>query len=161
MKGELYVLQYPQKYMISSGTGKSAHELVSFDNALISAKISNYNLLRVSSILPIGCKQTDTIDKLEGSALLVAYGSISSNTPNETIASAVSIGIPTSEGQVGVIMEHAGVCSAAEAESVVREMAATAMSNHGIMCKEILSSSVEATVTGTDYVTVISSVAMW
>ena len=50
---------------------------------------------------------------------------------------------------------------ASEAERIVREMAATAMSNHGIPCREILSSSVQATVTGTDYVTVISSVAMW
>lgn len=155
------MLQYPRKYMITSGAGNAAYELVSFDNALISAKIANYNLLRVSSILPIGCKKTDAIDKMEGSALLVAYGSISSNTPNETIASAISIGIPASNGQVGVIMEHAGVCSASEAERIVREMAATAMSNHGIPCREILSSSVQATVTGTDYVTVISSVAMW
>ena len=155
------MLQYPQKYMISSGVGRDSHELVSFDNALISARIANYNLLRVSSILPIGCKQAGSVDKLEGSALLVAYGSRSSNTPNETISSAVSIGIPACESKVGVIMEYSGVCSAAEAEKIVREMAATAMSNHGIPCKEILSSSVEATVTGTDYVTVISSVAMW
>lgn len=155
------MLQYPQKYMISSGVGKAEHELVSFDNALISAQIANYNLLRVSSILPIGCKQTDVIDKSEGSALLVAYGSVSSNTPKETIASAVGVGIPVSDSQVGVIMEHAGACSAADAEKIVREMVATAMSNHGILCKEILCSSVEATVTGTDYMTVISSVAMW
>ena len=155
------MLQYPRQYMISSGVGKDENELVSFDNALISGRISNYNLLRVSSILPIGCKRAETIDKWEGSALLVAYGCISSNIPNERIASAVAIGIPEAENQVGVIMEYSGKCSGSEAEEMVREMAVKAMRNHGIACKEIQSSFTEAVVSGTDYVTAISFVAMW
>ena len=47
---------YPNSYMLTSGKGFDEDELVSFDNALISAKISGYNLVRVSSILPIGCE---------------------------------------------------------------------------------------------------------
>lgn len=155
------MLQYPQKYMISSGVGRDVNELISFDNALISGKISNYNLVRVSSILPIECKRTENIDKLEGSALLIAYGSISSNNLNEIIASAVAVGIPEAENQVGVIMEYTGRCTGSEAEKVVREMTVKAMRNHGIACKEIQSSSAEATVLGKDYVTAISFVAMW
>ena len=155
------MLQYPQKYMISSGVGSDVNDLISFDNALISGKISNYNLVRVSSILPIGCREAENIDKLEGSALFVAYGCISSNTLNERIASAVAVGIPEAENQVGVIMEYSGKCSRLDAERRVREMAGRAMRNHGIACKEIQSSSTEAIVTGTDYVTAISFVAMW
>ena len=52
VKGMKEVLEYPTEYRLSSGTGTSPHELVAFDNALLSAGISNYNLLKVSSILP-------------------------------------------------------------------------------------------------------------
>lgn len=155
------MLMYPTKFTISSGTAAAQHRLVAFDKALIAAGISNYNLLRVSSILPIGCKQVQAVDKKEGSALLVAYGTISSKVPGTMIASAVSIGIPEQEGQVGVIMEFAGECDALTAEQTVRQMAAEAMLNHGIRCREILVSATEAVVPQDGYTVVISAVAMW
>ena len=155
------MLHYPKNFQISSGAAVAKQELVAFDKALIDAGISNYNLLRVSSILPIGCVQADRIDKLEGSALLVAYGSYSSNTAGEIIASAVGIGIPEDENRVGVIMEFAGVCDASAAEETVREMVSDAMKNHAIKCKNILTSSTEATVPEGEYASVISSVALW
>ena len=155
------MLAYPSKFKISSGAASARQELVAFDNALIAAGISNYNLLRVSSILPIGCQRDDVIDKKEGSALLVAYGTISSNVAGQTIASAVGIGIPEDETQVGVIMEYSGICDAGTAEETVREMVALAMENHGIPCKEIILSSADATVMEKNYASVISSVSMW
>ena len=155
------MLQYPRNYMISSGTASASHQLVSFDSALIDAGISNYNLLRVSSILPIGCSKKEHIDIKEGSALLVAYGSISSNIPGETIASAIGIGIPQHESDVGVIMEYADRCSSQTAEHIVHDMVLAAMKNHGILCSKVQLSSVEATVSEGQYVSVISSVAMW
>ena len=155
------MLPYPTKFRICSGAAEAKQELVAFDKALIAAGISNYNLLRVSSILPIGCQQAETVDKLEGSALLVAYGSRSSNVPGETISSAVGIGLPAEEGRVGVIMEFSGVCGAAVAEESVRQMVGAAMENHGIACREILTSSTEAVVPSDGYVSVISAVAMW
>ncbi len=154
------MLQYPKNYMITSGAATAEDCLVSFDAALIAAKISNYNLLRVSSILPVGCLQKDNIDVKEGSALLIAYGSISSASPGQTIASAIGIGIPQDESQVGVIMEYAAETNKKNAENIVRNMVAHAMKNHKINCKEIKISSAEITVTE-GYSTVISSVAMW
>ena len=155
------MLSYPKKFKISSGAATAEQELVAFDKALIDAGISNYNLLRVSSILPIGCHLTDTLDKLEGSALLVAYGSISSDVPGETIASAVGVGVPKDKKRVGVIMEFAGVTEAKNADEIVRKMVSDAMKNHGIDCEEILSSSVEKTVIAGEYASVISSVVLW
>ena len=155
------MLAYPQKFKISSGAAAAKQELVAFDKALIAAGIANYNLLRVSSILPIGCAQADRIDKKEGSALLVAFGSHSSNIPGETIVSAVGIGMPKDEKQVGVIMEFAGVSTAAIAEETVRQMVCDAMENHGIECKDILISAVETNVMPGQYASVISAVALW
>ena len=154
------MLNYPKCYRLSSGTASDAYQMVSFDSALIDAGISNYNLLRVSSILPIGCIQNDHIDVKEGSALLVAYGTISSNVPGQRIASAVGVGIPEDESMVGVIMEYADVGTAEIAEDAVRNMVSRAMKNHDIPCKDILVSSAETIVTD-DYATVVSAVALW
>ncbi len=103
----------------------------------------------------------EKVDKREGSVLLTAYGTISSDQPGERIASAVSVGIPRHPEDVGVIMEYSGVCSKEEAESKVREMAREAMINHGILCKEILSSSIEKIVQDNRYAAVISAIAFW
>ena len=154
------MLQYPKYYMISSGSASADDQLVSFDAALIDAGISNYNLLRVSSILPIGCCQKDYVDLREGSALLVAYGTASSDVEGATVASAIGIGIPCDEAQVGVIMEYAAQTDAKSTEKEVKKMVDQAMKNHGIPYKEIRVSSTEATV-AEGYTTVISSVAMW
>jgi len=152
---------YPANYMISSGRGKAKDELVAFDCALIDAGIANYNLVRVSSILPAGCAQMPKVSLKEGSPLLVAYGCASSDEPGATISSAVCAAVPENDGEVGLIMEHSGSCSAEEADRKVRKMAEEAMGNHGITCKELRSSSIEATVPEDGYVSVISAVAMW
>lgn len=155
------MLEYPCRFMISSGMGEAEKKLLSFDNALIHAGISNYNLLKVSSILPVNCKQAKHIDIREGSALLTAYGTFSSNKQGETIASAVGVGIPKQSGNIGVIMEYAGVCSKEYAEKLVCEMVKEAMENHGIQCEKIISSSIEKTVCKKEFVTVISAVTLW
>ena len=155
------MLTYPTKYMLSSGTGTAEQKLVAFDNALISANIANYNLLKVSSILPIGCTRAERIDKKLGSALLVAYASISSNKIGQTLSSAVAVGIPENESDVGVIMEFSDYCDAKTAEATVIHMVEEAMRNHHIPCKEILSTSEEATVTDSRYVSSVSALAMW
>lgn len=155
------MLEYPHKFMISSGVGEAEEKLLSFDNALIDAGISNYNLLKVSSILPIGCEQAEYISLREGSALLTAYGTFSSNVPGETIASAVGVGIPRQPGEIGVIMEYAGICNKKHAEELVCKMVREAMENHGISCDEVMSSSIEKTILEKEFATVISAVALW
>lgn len=155
------MLEYPCKFMISSGVGVAEEKLLSFDNALITASISNFNLLKVSSILPVNCKRADRIDIPEGSALLTAYGTLSSDTPGEVIASAVGVGIPKQSGDIGMIMECAGACTKEYVEALVYKMVKKAMDNHNIPCKEILCSSIEKVVPEKEFVTVISAVTLW
>ena len=151
---------YPQNYYISSGIGEDEYKLVSFDNALINAGISNYNLLRVSSILPIGCKRANNVDVKYGSPLLVAYGVISSNQMGERITSAISVAIPKDSNDIGVIMEYAGICEEQEAIKTVKNMAEKAMNYHHIAIKEIVVSS-KSTIVTNGYSTVISAVSLW
>lgn len=147
-------------YKISSGSGKADQTLVAFDLALIHAGISNYNLLRVSSILPPGAKEATEIGLPEGSLLPTAYGTIVSDIPGDRIASAVAIGFPCDESKVGVIMEYEGHCSKEQAETSVRQMTIEAMRNHGIEMKHIIVSGVDAVVEN-GCASCISAVAMW
>ncbi len=151
----------PKEFKLVSGIGRSRYDLVSFDNALLNAGISNYNLLRVSSILPAGAKQSSKILQPLGSPLLVAYASISSNEIGKTIATSVSVAIPEYDKDIGVIMEYEGYCSKQEAEIITRAMAEEAMKNHHIVCKHVLSSSIDTEVDNDEYTTLISAVPLW
>lgn len=46
----------PKKVFLTKGVGKHKEQLSSFELALRNAKIANFNLVRVSSIFPPGCK---------------------------------------------------------------------------------------------------------
>ena len=153
-------MRYPESYFISSGKGCSEHQLVAFDKALCDAGIANYNLLKVSSILPAGAIKADKIGLREGSPLLTAYARIDSNSPGDRIATAVGVAIPCRNTDVGVIMEYAGHCTAAEAETHIRAMCAEAMNNHDIEYNEILVSSIDAVVDD-NYLSLISAIAFW
>lgn len=152
----------PKNYYITSGIGKDVDKLVAFDNALISANISNFNLVKISSILPPNCTKTNFVRSQLGSPLLTAYGTISSNISGTTISSAIAIGIPKSETDIGVIMESSGFESAKITEERVRNMVKKAMKNHKIDCVDIVSSSVECVVDENGiYSTCISAVVLF
>lgn len=161
MIGGLIVSDYPSHYFITSGSGIADDELVSFDKALIDADISNYNLVRISSILPIGAERAESIDLIEGSPLLTAYGTMSCGESGTMIASAIAIGIPKDIQKVGVIMEFSGKCTKEVALDKVRNMAEQAMQNHGIALKKIISSGIDEKCSGKGVTTVISAVAIW
>lgn len=152
---------YPSNFFITSGKGQSSHELVAFDNGLIDAHIANYNLSKVSSILPAGAVRAEKVGLREGSLLLTAYATISSNHPGTRIATAVGVGIPCSSEEVGVIMEFSGYCSAEEASARIKSMCTEAMQNHGIPCKEVLISAIDAVVEDNGYTSLISALSFW
>lgn len=101
------------KYYMGYGVGISGERLASFDKALINAGVGNYNLVKLSSILPAGCKRVIKFDKgifpEHGSLLPVAYATISTNKVGQRITSGVAIGFPEDEEKVGVIMEYSDV----------------------------------------------------
>lgn len=153
---------YLKHFCITSGRGNSAYKLVAFDEALRNAGLADYNLVKISSILPKKCNRAD-VEELpqKGSPLLTAYGSITCNENGVRVASAVSVAIPEDPNEVGVIMEYSGYCSAEYAGQQVRLMAAEAMRNRGRLVKEILSSSTERICDGEAYTSVISAISIW
>lgn len=98
-----------KKYVVRSGCGTSDSYLPSFDKALIEAGVGNYNLVRLSSILPAKCERVDEIDLPEGSLLPTAYSTISSDKKGDRLVSAIGVGIPENRDNVGVIMEYSAI----------------------------------------------------
>lgn len=98
------------KWYIGTGTGCAKNALVAFDKALLDAGVGNYNLVRLSSILPAkaisGTAGELRKEVQDGSLLPTAYSTISSDVEGETIVSTIGVGLPADKTQVGVIMEY-------------------------------------------------------
>ena len=147
------------KYFITSGSGASSYRLVAFDNALLSAGISNYNLVRVSSILPARCVRQQEVTLEKASPLHTAYAMASSNTPGKRIATAIAVGIPKNPDDIGVIMEAEGETADDTAE-IARKMVIEAMHNHGIEIDHVEFSTAEGTVEE-GFLSLVSAIAIW
>ncbi|GIV10423.1 MAG: pyruvoyl-dependent arginine decarboxylase [Fimbriimonadales bacterium] len=142
-----------------AGVGVSAFELLSFDRALRQAGFADYNLLRVSSILPAGVELRPYIDVPKGALLPTAYGVFSSNEEGRTVAAAVSLAFPTDPGAIGVIMETEGYMTEREAHELVATMAEEAMEDRNLRIARLEVVAVEAQVDL--YTTVFAGVALW
>jgi len=94
----------PKHYKLVKGIGTSIYPLVAFDNALKNAGISDYNLVKVSSIIPANCQKTDAIDLPNGSILYAAYSSVTIKDKKSQYVG-VAVAIPKDKNESGVIFE--------------------------------------------------------
>jgi arginine decarboxylase len=148
-------------FYLTTGSGISHTYLNAFDRALVSARIGNYNLVKVSSILSPNSERRDIVGAMQGVPLFTAYATISSHE-EQIIASAIGVGMPADKSSIGVIMEYSHVGSKESADSRVRKMVQQAMEDRKIEVREILSDSVsvEAHDDGLEYVA-LAAIAMW
>ena len=100
----------PKKIYLTKGVGRHREKLSSFEMALRSAGIAQYNLVRVSSIFP---PQAKLISKKDGSKLLkpgqilyVVMSENATNEPHRLVASSVGVAIPKDRSQYGYLSEH-------------------------------------------------------
>lgn len=150
-----------KNYYITSGVGYGNTELNSFDSALFNSGVANYNLVRISSILPAAAEERAVISLKEGGVLHTAYASISTNLLNQTVSSAIAVGIPVENTKVGVIMEFSDYCTKEIAKKKVIEMVNEAMKMRSYQVKEIKTSVVEATSKESPFVTAFAGIAIW
>ena len=148
-------------FYINSGVGRGNYSLTSFDHALLETGVGNYNLVRVSSILPAGLIEKNNISLQEGSPLHIAYASIISNNPGERISSAVAVGIPVDKSKIGVIMEHSAPISECACRQIVESMVNEAMYIRGYEIEKIITTSSTAIASGDCYTAAFSCLAMW
>ena len=88
------MLPVPEFFTLVVGRGEGKKKLTAFDSALLDAKVGNMNLLRVSSVLPPHCLFRESLTMPYGSLLPIAYGSLTSDVPGETISASIGVGIP-------------------------------------------------------------------
>lgn len=100
----------PRKIFFTKGVGKHKEKLTSFEMALRNAEIAAFNLVRVSSIFPPGCKLVTPktgLKKLKpGQIVHVVMSENSTNEPNRLIAASVGVAIPANPEMHGYLSEH-------------------------------------------------------
>ena len=123
-----------KKIFLTKGVGKHREKLSSFEMALRSANIAQYNLVRVSSIFPPNCS---LISVQEGSRLLspgqvlhVVMSENATNEPHRLIATSVGVALPADRSMYGYLSEHHSFGQTDEkagdyAEDLAAEMLAT------------------------------------
>ena len=152
-------------YKISNGPGYGKQRMTSFDAALLDAGVGNYNLVRLSSILPLDSHPQEEIHLPYGNLLPIAYAVESTNVPGRQISAAVAIGFPEldeSEERCAVIMEYEGECPEETAVSIVTAMVCEGFKERGWRLASI--SVASDTVFGGDngeWATAFACVAEW
>lgn len=150
-------MEVPKNYMIVKGIGKSRYPLVAFDNALRNAGIGDYNLVKVSSIIPANCKRSATIDLSRGSIVYCAYSTITISNGDQGKVG-VAIAFPSSKEENGVIFE----CSHEEnPELALREMCNEAMYNRNKQISDLQVLVQEAIGEKDVFVSAVAAVVLW
>ncbi len=94
---------------LTKGVGKHREKLVSFELALRDAKIAQFNLVRVSSILPPHCKIVSIEKGLKelspGQVVHAVIAETSTNEHHRLIAASVGVAIPKDRDRFGYLSE--------------------------------------------------------
>jgi arginine decarboxylase len=100
----------PKYACFTKGHGVNAQKLNSFEMALRDAGISQFNLVRVSSIFPPYCKIVSPQEGLKhlepGQIVHCVMANSETNEPNRLVAAAVGMARPRDAGQFGYLSEH-------------------------------------------------------
>ena len=126
----------PKQVFLTKGMGRHKEKLTSFEMALRAAGIAQYNLVKVSSILPRGCKIISKERGLKnlspGEIVFCVMSENSTNEPHRLIAASVGLAIPKEKSEYGYLSEHHSSGQKEEdagnyAESLAAEMLATTL----------------------------------
>ncbi len=100
----------PRTMFFTTGVGMHREKLSSFEEALRSAGIARYNLVRVSSIFPPHC---EIASREEGAALLrpgqvvfCVLSEAATNEPSRRVGASVGLAMPADRSRYGYISEH-------------------------------------------------------
>ena len=100
----------PRKVFFTKGVGKHKVYLRSFELALRDAGIEKFNIVKVSSILPPGCKIVPKLAGLEelfpGQIVHAVLAQCSSNEPHRLIVASLGCAKPADKNAYGYLAEH-------------------------------------------------------
>ena len=100
----------PKRLFLTRGMGKHKERLTSFEIALRAAGIEDFNLVRVSSIIPPHCKIVSRKKGLSelrsGEIVYCVLSDLASCEPNRLLAASIGVAIPANRSLHGYISEH-------------------------------------------------------
>ena len=102
----------PKRMFFTRGVGKHKENLQSFEEALRSAGIAQFNLVRVSSISPPYCqivtRRKGLAELSPGEIVFCVLAEIRTNEPNRLACAGIGLALPADKSQHGYIAEHHG-----------------------------------------------------
>jgi len=100
----------PEKMFLTKGVGYHKEKLQSFEQALRSAGIAHLNLVKVSSILPAGCKiipKSKGLNHLKpGEITFCVLARNDAKEHNRLVSSSIGVAIPKDQTAYGYLSEH-------------------------------------------------------
>jgi arginine decarboxylase len=155
------IIKTPTKFFLVSGSSEGFSLLNAFDGALLASGVGDTNLVRMSSILPPGCREVKPapVPLPQGALVPVAYASLYSDVPGEIISAAVAIGIPEDANRAGLIMEYSARAEERVVVEQVKKMAEKGMEVRNRPIKEIM--SISATFKVVTIGAVFAGVVLW
>lgn len=155
------IIKTPTRFFLVSGSSDGFSLLNAFDGALLASGVGDTNLVRMSSILPPGCKEIDPppVPMPQGALVPVAYASLYCDVPGDVISAAVAIGIPKDENRAGLIMEYSAKAEEGVVVEQVKKMVEKGMEVRNRPIKEIM--AISATYKVTTIGAVFAGVVLW
>jgi arginine decarboxylase len=100
----------PKSFFLTKGVGKHKEQLQSFELALRNAGIQHCNIVKVSSIIPPGCKLLPRERGLKmlkpGEITFIVMARNSGNEPHRLVAASIGVAIPSGKSNYGYLSEH-------------------------------------------------------
>ena len=100
----------PKYFFLTNGVGKHKEQLQSFELALRDAGIQHCNIVKVSSIVPPGCKLMSRERGLKmvkpGEITFIVLARNATNEPHRLIAASIGVAIPSGKNNYGYLSEH-------------------------------------------------------
>lgn len=150
---------YNRKFYMGVGVAENENRLLAFDMALQESGMANYNLLKISSILPPNFSECEKIDLPFGSLLPVAFATLSSDVKGTILTAGIAVAIPKSDKDIGVIMEISGNYTQETAREKLTKMCISAMERRAIPVSDVLIETVTHLVE--DLTVVFAGCAIW
>lgn len=100
----------PKRFFLTKGVGKARDALSAYESALRDAGIAPFNIVKVSSILPPGCKLLSCKRGLgslsPGQIIYSVMAQNATNEPHRLIAASIGVAIPSDRSRYGYISEY-------------------------------------------------------
>jgi arginine decarboxylase len=97
------------RFFLTTGVGVHKDELMSFELALEAAGVENFNMVKISSVLPAGCRlierEEGIVQLVPGQITFAVLARSSTPEPGRRVAAALGLAIPEDVEQPGYISE--------------------------------------------------------